>query len=127
MTSLARYEPFPLLALGERLVFRLPQRSLVTVTTNVPGPQHPVYALGRRAVEILPYVPIATTLRFGIAIFSYAGRVTIGITGDRDSTPDIDYLAKAIEASVADYTSGVTPKPRSARTTSRRRMRQSAL
>lgn len=126
MTSLARYEPFPLLALGERLVFKLPQRTIITVTTNVPGPKHPVYALGRRAVEILPYVPIATRLRFGIAIFSYAGAVTIGITGDRETTADIDHLAKAIEASIADYTGTIRPEPGPARAAPRRRTRQPA-
>jgi WS/DGAT C-terminal domain len=103
MTSLARYEPFPLIALGTRLAFKIPQRNIVTVTTNVPGPRPPLYVLGRRAVEIFPYVPIATTLRFGIAIFSYCDQVTIGITGDRGTTHDIDVLAQAIEHSLTEY------------------------
>ena len=102
LTSIARYEPFPLVALGVRLLFRLPQRNIVTVTTNVPGPPWPLYAFGRRVVEILPYVPIATTLRFGVAIFSYCGQVTFGITGDRDHTADIDVLARGIEDSLAE-------------------------
>ncbi len=102
MTSIARYEPFPLVSLGVRLAFRAPQRSVVTVTTNVPGPQVPLYGLGRRVVEILPYVPIATTVRFGLAIFTYCGQVTIGITGDRASTPDIDVLAHGIEDSLSE-------------------------
>jgi len=102
VTSVARYEPFPLVSLGMRLVFRLPQRNIVTVTTNVPGPRQPVYALGRRAVEILPYVPIATTLRFGISAFSYCGQLTFGITGDRDSTGDIDVLASGIADGLAE-------------------------
>ncbi len=53
-------------------------------------------------VEILPYVPIATTLRFGVAIFSYCGQVTFGITGDRDHTADIDVLARGVEDSLAE-------------------------
>ena len=103
MTSLARYGPFPLIALGTRLAFKIPQRNIVTVTTNVPGPRQPLYVLGRRALEIFPYVPIATTLRFGVAVFSYCDQVTIGITGDRGSTPDIDVLARAIEHSLTEY------------------------
>jgi diacylglycerol O-acyltransferase len=102
LTSIARYEPFPLVSLGVRLLFRLPQRNIVTVTTNVPGPPWPLYAFGRRVIEILPYVPIATTVRFGVSIFSYCDQVTFGITGDRDHTADIDVFARGIEESLAE-------------------------
>ncbi len=102
MTQVARYEPFPLVSLGMRLLFRMPQRNVVTVTTNIPGPRQPIYALGRRVLEILPYVPIATTVRVGIAVFSYCDEVTFGITGDRDSTADIDVLAGGITDSLAE-------------------------
>ena len=90
MVSLGRYTAFPLSSMFVRLAFSLPQREIVTVTTNVPGPRQPLYALGRRLVEIIPYVPIATTLRTGISIFTYCGNVTFGITGDYATTPDIE-------------------------------------
>jgi diacylglycerol O-acyltransferase len=102
VTALARYEPFPLLSLGLRLVFRAPQRNIVTVTTNVPGPRWPLYAMGRRVLEILPYVPIATTLRLGVAILSYCDQLVFGITGDRDSSPDIDVLVRGISDGLAE-------------------------
>jgi WS/DGAT/MGAT family acyltransferase len=111
MTSIARYEPFPLLSLGVRLAFRAPQRIVVTVTTNVPGPRQPLYALGRRVLEIHPYVPIATTVRFGVAIFSYCEMITVGITGDRASTPDIDVFAHGIEESLADLVAAARRPP----------------
>jgi diacylglycerol O-acyltransferase len=85
-----------------RLAFSLPQHEIVTVTTNVPGPQQPLYAMGRRLVEIIPYVPIATTLRTGIAIFSYCGTVTFGITGDFSATPDLEVLADGIESGLSE-------------------------
>jgi hypothetical protein len=88
-----------------RLAFRLPQREIVTVTTNVPGPRQPLYALGRRLVEIIPYVPIATTLRTGISIFTYCGNVTFGITGDYATTPDIEVLARGIEDGISELVS----------------------
>ena len=59
----------------------------MTVTTNVPGPRETLFCLGRPLVEILPYVPIASTVRIGVAIFSYRDRVTFGITGDYDERP----------------------------------------
>ena len=100
--SLRRYVPFVLASLFVRLAFSVPQREIVTVTTNVPGPQEPLYALGRRLVEIIPYVPIATTLRTGVAIFTYCGQVTFGVTGDYATTPDLDVLARGIEDGVAE-------------------------
>jgi diacylglycerol O-acyltransferase len=58
LVAIAGYEPFPAVAAPVRIAARLPQRSVVTVTTNVPGPREPLYALGRRLVEMIPYVPI---------------------------------------------------------------------
>jgi diacylglycerol O-acyltransferase len=72
----------------------------VTVTTNVPGPRQPVYALGRRCVHIVPYVPIADRVRIGVAIFSYADELVFGVTGDYDTAPDIGVLAAGIAATV---------------------------
>jgi WS/DGAT/MGAT family acyltransferase len=100
--SLRRYAPFALASMFVRVIFSIPQREIVTVTTNIAGPQFPLYGLGRRLVEIIPYVPIATTLRTGVSIFTYDGRVTFGITGDYDTTPDLDVLAAGIEDGVAE-------------------------
>jgi diacylglycerol O-acyltransferase / wax synthase len=102
VVSLGRYTWYPFASLFVRAAFSLPQREIVTVTTNVPGPQQPLYGLGRRLVEIIPYVPIATTLRTGISIFTYCGNVTFGITGDYDTMPDIEVLAHGIENGVAE-------------------------
>jgi diacylglycerol O-acyltransferase len=102
LVSLIGGAPFPLTSLGVRLALRLPQHEIVTVTTNVPGPREPLYGLGRRLVEIIPYVPIATTVRTGIAIFTYCDNVTFGITGDYETTPDLDVLARGIEDSLSE-------------------------
>ena len=102
LTRLGRYSLYSLTSWCTRLAFGLPQREIVTVTTNVPGPRQPLYGLGRRLVEIIPYVPIATTLRTGIAIFSYCGTVTFGITGDFAANPDLDVLARGIEHDLSE-------------------------
>ena len=65
-----------------------PQRSVNTVTTNVPGPQFPLYCLGREMLEYRPFVPIAQGVRVGTAILSYNGRLAFGITGDLSSGVD---------------------------------------
>lgn len=97
--SLARYVPYPVASLT-RFVFRVPQREIVTVTTNVPGPRNTLYCLGRPLVEMLPFVPIASTVRIGVAILSYCGQVTFGLTGDYDSCPDLEVLADGIRDAV---------------------------
>lgn len=102
MTSLSGFAPPVLLALGTRLASRAPQRNVNTVTTNVPGPQIPLYVAGRRMVRAYPYVPLAGHVRVGVAIFSYDGQVTFGITGDYDSAPDIPVLASGIETGMAE-------------------------
>jgi WS/DGAT/MGAT family acyltransferase len=67
----------------------------VTVT-NVPGPTEPLYAFGAPLKTVWPLVPLAADHALGIAILSYAGRVTFGINADRDATPDVDVLAQGI-------------------------------
>jgi WS/DGAT/MGAT family acyltransferase len=100
MTALAAHEPFGPVSLAVRLAARLPQRNIVTVTTNVPGPRQPLYVLGRELVELLPYVPIALRLRLGVAVLTYCDNVVFGITTDYDNAPEVDLLAKAIERTV---------------------------
>ena len=102
LASLGRYIVYPLASWWSRLAFGLPQREIVTVTTNVPGPGQPLYGMGRRLLEIIPYVPIATTVRTGISIFSYCGNVTFGITGDFAANPDLDVLARGIEHGISE-------------------------
>ena len=107
LTALSGFAPPALLALGTRLAFRTPQRTVNTVTTNVPGPQLPLYAAGRRMLQAYPYVPLAGQLRVGVAIFSYDGQVNFGITGDYDSAADIDVLGRGIEAGMEEMLAAV--------------------
>ena len=84
------------------LVQRSGQPFVSSVTTNVPGPQHPLYLLGRRMLAAYPYVPIGEGLRTGVAIFSYDGQLTFGVTADYDRVPDVEVLADGIERGVAE-------------------------
>jgi len=102
LTSLAGFAPPMLLSLGTRAAFRVPQRNINTVTTNVPGPRVPLYAVGRRMLEAFPYVPLAGHVRIGVAIFSYLDRLNFGVTGDYDTAADVDVLAGGIETGMAD-------------------------
>ena len=92
--------PFVFSAWTIRFLTRLPQKSVTALATNVPGPRGRQRMLGRKVVEILPIPPIALSLRTGIAMLSYAGRFSFGITADYDSAPDVDALARGIEDGV---------------------------
>jgi WS/DGAT/MGAT family acyltransferase len=106
LTSMGGFAPPMLLALGMRLASRVAQRNINTVTTNVPGPQMPLYVAGSRMVKAYPYVPLAGQVRIGVAIFSYDGQVNFGITGDHDTTEDLDVMCEGIEAGMVRLLDG---------------------
>ena len=101
LVSAAKNVPFVFSAWAVRLVTRLPQRAVVAVATNVPGPRRQQRLMGRQVLEILPIPPIALQLRTGIAMLSYADKFVFGITADYDTAPDIDALAAGIEDGMA--------------------------
>src|SRR5690606_37253604 len=96
--------PAMLLSLGMRVATRAARRmgQLDTVTTNVPGPQFPLWSCGRRLLRALPYVPLAAPLRVGVAVFSYDGELAFGVTADADTADDVDVLAQGIRAELDD-------------------------
>jgi diacylglycerol O-acyltransferase len=100
-------QPFSLVSAALRAAFRLPQQSIVTVTTNVPGPAVPLYLLGRRLTRLLPVVPIADRVRVGVAVLSYCDELAFGITGDYDTAGDIDVMTTAIRTDIENLRSKV--------------------
>ena len=106
LVEMAGFAPPMLLSMGLRtavsVMKRMPQRSVNTVTTNVPGPQMPLYACGREMLEYFPFVPLSQGVRIGVAILSYNGRIAFGITGDWDSVPDLAVLADGIHSGMQE-------------------------
>jgi WS/DGAT/MGAT family acyltransferase len=101
LTSLSGFAPPMLLALGGRLAARSPSLGVQTGVTNVPGPQQPLQTLGRRLLESYPFVPVIGNVRISIAIFSYDGGLYFGVTGDYDSSNDVDVLTAGVERAMA--------------------------
>jgi len=105
MTVMAAFTAPMLFALGLRsgttALRYLPQRSVNTVTTNVPGPRSPLYALGREMLEYLPFVPLSHGVRIGVSVLSYNGQVRFGVTGDYDTIPEVEWFCRRIEAGLA--------------------------
>jgi WS/DGAT/MGAT family acyltransferase len=119
LTSLSGFAPPMLLALGARVASRLPQRSLNTGTTNVPGPQFPLYLAGRRMLESFPYIPLFASVRLAVAIFSYDGALNFGVSGDYDTAADIDVLCQGIERGLDELVKAARPPSVSPRSTPR--------
>ncbi|WP_199268117.1 wax ester/triacylglycerol synthase family O-acyltransferase [Mycolicibacterium smegmatis] len=93
--------PFGLTTLLVRAAVRMPQQSVVTLATNVPGPRKHLKLMGHRVVRAVPIPPIALGLRTGVAILSYADDLVFGITADFDTIPDVGVLAEDIQRAVA--------------------------
>src|SRR3712207_9265409 len=66
-------------------------------------------------LEAFPFVPLGTSIRTGIGIFSYDGNLTYGVTGDWESAPDIRILARGIEEGTQELLALASPGPRSTR------------
>ncbi|MEO7131123.1 MAG: WS/DGAT domain-containing protein, partial [Dermatophilaceae bacterium] len=109
LLSAADLLPASLYAIGVKAWALSPQRVFSTVTTNVPGPQMPLYLLGRRMTDLYPYIPLGADLRITVGIASYAGGLAWGVTGDHDSVPDLHVLSDGIEASIAELISLTPP------------------
>lgn len=114
LTSLSGFAPPLLLAVGTRVATRTASRmsaySVHTVTTNAPGPREPLYALGRKMVEVFPYAAIVAPARVGVAVFSYQDQLAFGVTADFDSVPDVDVFCAALEDAVCELRDAATGK-----------------
>jgi WS/DGAT/MGAT family acyltransferase len=101
--AIARFEDFAppnVFARSSRLHFSTRLYNLLV--TNVPGPQFPLYLLGKQLQEMIPIAFLAPKQTLAVAIFSYNGSVKIGMIGDFDAMPDLEQLGDEIEASVAE-------------------------
>ena len=100
ITQLAGFAPPTVLAQAARLGSL--QRVFNLTVTNVPGPQFPLYMLGKRLERIYPQVPLAGNTALGIAIMSYDGTISFGLLADFDAIPDLDDLAAALRDAIAE-------------------------
>jgi diacylglycerol O-acyltransferase / wax synthase len=100
LTELTGFAPPTILAQAARLQAR--QRLFNLVVTNVPGPQFPLYMLGRQLQAMYPMVPLAENQALGIAIMSYDGQLNFGLNADYDAMPDLEALADELRASIEE-------------------------
>jgi diacylglycerol O-acyltransferase len=100
LTSTAEWTTALPLAAAVRLISRT--RAFNVIVTNVPGPPVTFHLLDATMTAAYPHVPLFENQGLGIALLSYAGRLSFGLVGEWDLLPDVDRLAGWIEASYAE-------------------------
>jgi diacylglycerol O-acyltransferase / wax synthase len=100
IAGLTGFAPPTLLAQASRLNFST--RLFNLIVTNVPGPQFPLYMLGREMESIVPIAFLPENHAMAVAIMSYNGKLHFGLLGDYDAMGDLDRFAKHLDEAVAE-------------------------
>jgi len=112
LTKITDFAPTTIASQAARL--QPAQRFFNLVVTNVPGPQFPLYVLGRQMESIFPMVPLARRQALCVGIMSYNGQVNFGLIGDYDAMADLESFALDLEAATEELVAGMS-KPKKAR------------
>ena len=100
LTGLQEFAPPTILAQASRLNFST--RLFNLIVTNVPGPQFPLYVLGRELVDLFPVAFLPKDHALAVAVMSYNGGMAFGLLADYDAVPDLDDLGEMFEASLEE-------------------------
>ena len=109
LTNLAGFAPPTILSQAARLQAR--QRFFNLVVTNVPGPQFPLYVLGRRLRVLYPVVPLARRQALGIAVMSYDGHLGFGLLADFDALPELESIASDLKWAIGSLARAAGLRP----------------
>jgi hypothetical protein len=111
--------PPTILAQASRLNFST--RLFNLLVTNVPGPQFPLYLLGRRLEDLFPVAFLPKRHALAVAVMSYDGGMDFGLLGDYDAMPDLEQLAEMFDASLAELLAAAGEPARNGKLSSRAR------
>jgi diacylglycerol O-acyltransferase / wax synthase len=100
LTAVNSLAPPTILAQASRLNFST--RLFNLIVTNIPGPQVPLYVLGRKLEDLFPVAFLPSDHSLAVAIMSYNGRLDYGLLADFDALPDLDEIADGIAESLAE-------------------------
>jgi diacylglycerol O-acyltransferase / wax synthase len=100
ISGLEDFAPPTLLAMASRLNFST--RLFNLLVTNVPGPQFPLYVLGRELQTVVPVAFLPNKHALAVANFSYNGKLSFGLLGDLDAMDDLDVVRKGLEDALSE-------------------------
>jgi WS/DGAT/MGAT family acyltransferase len=89
------FAPPTILAQASRINFST--RLFNLIVTNVPGPQFPLYVLGRELQDLFPIAFLPEQHALAIAIMSYNGKLNFGLLADFDALPDLDVIVAGLD------------------------------
>ena len=125
IVALNDFAPPTVLAQAARLNFST--RLFNLIVTNVPGPQFPLYVLGRELETVVPVAFLPAKHALAVAIFSYNGKMSFGLLGDFDAMEDIDVVQRGVERSLRDLVeAAIARQPAKRRRASARSGRRTA-
>ena len=105
IAGLTGFAPPTLLAQASRLNFST--RLFNLIVTNVPGPQFPLYILGREMESIVPIAFLPENHAMAVAIMSYNGKLHFGLLGDYDAMGDLEAFGGHLEDCLAELLKAV--------------------
>jgi diacylglycerol O-acyltransferase / wax synthase len=100
LASVQSFAPPNVLAQSSRLNFST--RLFNMLVTNIPGPQFPLYVLGREMTTVFPIAFLPKDHALALAIMSYNGQMNFGLIGDYDAMPDLEFVGESINSSLAE-------------------------
>jgi hypothetical protein len=103
ISTLENFAPPTILGVASRLNFST--RLFNLIVTNVPGPQIPLYVLGREMQTVFPIAFLPREHALAVAIISYNGWLNFGLLADYDAMPDVEGLAESIEQAIDELVS----------------------
>jgi WS/DGAT/MGAT family acyltransferase len=105
--------PPTVLAQASRINFST--RLFNLIVTNVPGPQFPLYVLGRELLDLFPVAFLPRDHALAVAIMSYNGGIDFGLLGDYDAMPDLAEIGEHLQTSLAELVAAANGDGRPAR------------
>jgi diacylglycerol O-acyltransferase / wax synthase len=106
IVGLNDFAPPTVLAQASRLNFST--RLFNMIVTNVPGPQFPLYVLGRELESVVPVAFLPAKHALALANFSYNGKMSFGLLGDFDAMEDIDAVRQGLVTSLRELVEAAT-------------------
>jgi WS/DGAT/MGAT family acyltransferase len=100
LVALNDFAPPTMLAQASRLNFST--RLFNLLVTNVPGPQFPLFVLGRELETVVPVAFLPNNHALAVANFSYNGKLSFGLLGDLDAMDDLEVVRTGLEQALEE-------------------------
>ena len=99
--------PTALLRATSMLQFRGLMAQGNLLVSNVRGPSVPFYAFGGKVRSFFPYFGVQDGLGLNVVLFSYAGKMLLGVASDPDLMPDADVFVECLRKGFGELASAI--------------------